>query len=83
MELLLLLLALAGHGFLWIGLVNRLHAVGARRSIIQLATIGYFLCAVLIPIVIGWWYVSRFAADDGKLVLVIRAYIVVCWAVAP
>jgi uncharacterized protein len=79
----LLLLALVGHAFLWIGLVNRLHAVGARRSIIKLATIGYFLCAVLILIGIGWWCVWRFAADDGKLGLVIAAYVAVCWAVAP
>ena len=52
----LLLLALLGHAFLWIGLVNRLHALGARRRIIKYATIGFFLCAVLIPIGIGWWY---------------------------
>jgi hypothetical protein len=31
MDALLLLFALLGHAFLWIGLVNRLHAVGIRR----------------------------------------------------
>ena len=47
--LLLLLLALLGHAFLWIGLVNRLHALGIRRWIIKLATLAFFLCAVLFP----------------------------------
>ena len=57
MEIAAVLLALLGHAFLWIGLVNRLHAVGVRRPIINAFTVGFFLCAAPIPIGIGgWWY---------------------------
>ena len=51
---LLLFLALVGHAFLWIGLVNRLHAVGIRRWIIKSLTLVFFLCAGLIFLGIVW-----------------------------
>jgi uncharacterized protein len=61
------LVALLGHAFLWIGLVNRLHAVGVRRSIIKLGTLPLFLCAATIPLGVGrWWW----------------AYTILCWVVA-
>ena len=37
---LLLLLALLGHAFVWIGLVNRLQPPGIRRRIIKILTLG-------------------------------------------
>jgi uncharacterized protein len=51
---LLLFLVLAGHAFLWIGLVNRLHAVGIRRCIMKSFTVVFFLCAGLIFAGICW-----------------------------
>src|SRR4051795_7572620 len=49
-----LALAALGHGFLWSGLVNRIHAWGGSRSVIKALTL---LCAVaffVIPLGIGW-----------------------------
>jgi uncharacterized protein len=61
------LVALAGHAFLWIGLVNRLHSVGLRRWIIKLGTVLLFLCAATIPLGLrSWW----------------PYYMIVCWTVA-
>jgi uncharacterized protein len=75
---LLLLLALLGHAFLWIGLVNRLHAVGVRRWIIKDITLVFFACAAIIPVALGWQYVSyvRFG-------VLASGYIILCWVVAP
>jgi uncharacterized protein len=67
METPVVLAALLGHAFLWIGLVNRLHAVGVRRWIIKLGTVALFVCAAAIPIAIGGWW---------------RPYTIVCWTVA-
>ena len=44
MDVFFLLLALLGHAFLWIGVVNRLHAVGFRRRTIHAITYVFFLC---------------------------------------
>ncbi len=58
--LLLSSLALLGHAFLWIGLVNRLHSVGMRRRTMKLLTLGLFLCAAAIPVGVGaWWHVHN------------------------
>ncbi len=92
MDALLLLFTLMGHAFLWIGLVNRLHAVGIRRRIIKLVTLGCFACAALIPIGVGWRCVKNverrataswgFAAGGSNAELLIATYVVVCWAAA-
>ena len=90
MEALLLLFALLGHAFLWIGLINRLHALGISRWIIKVGTIGCFVCAALIPIGVGWQYARNperpitaswgVAFDDANVGLLITTYVVVCWA---
>ncbi len=42
MMILLLLLALFGHAALWVGMINRVHAVGLRRWIVKdLAALDY------------------------------------------
>ena len=85
----LLLLALVGHGFLWIGLVNRLHALGIRRRIISVLTVVFFLCASLLPIAIGCWFLERaglelpHASAGTPMELVIGVYLLLCWIVAP
>jgi uncharacterized protein len=73
MNAFLLLLALLGHAFLWIGLVNRLHAMGIRRRIIKSLSLVFFLCSVLI-LVGGWQY----CGNDGVFV---RLYVILCWMV--
>jgi uncharacterized protein len=87
----LLLLAVLGHACLWIGLVNRLHAVGVRRWIVNLLTDACLLCAVLIPIGVAWFCDTgpeRFATlpwrpvNAETAVLLVTAYFVLCWAAA-
>jgi uncharacterized protein len=88
----LLLCAIAGHAFVWIGLVNRLHALGIRRPIVSLLTLAMFVAAAAIPVVIGaccyetvrrclgeaWWSILR----DGRLPALVAAYFMVCWIAA-
>lgn len=57
----LLLLAILGHGFLWIGLVNRLHAVNIRRRTIKRITLVLFFFAAAIPIAIIVWCINHAA----------------------
>jgi len=76
-ELLGLVLALPGHAFLWIGLVNRLHSIGAKRRIIKRFTLAFFLAALTIPILIG--VCQRCAALGG----LVGGYVVLCWIIAP
>jgi hypothetical protein len=93
MTLVLLLLALMGHAFFWIGLVNRLHAVGIRRVIINLVTAVCFLLAAAIPFcIVGWLYVKsperltiaswRVATDRIWSNGLLAAYVILCWAAA-
>ena len=87
MEIVAALLALAGHGAFWIGVVNRLHALGWPRSCVKsLALAAYLACAAL-PAAFalhvyyragltdpsgGWfWDASPFW----------RAYAVACWCI--
>jgi uncharacterized protein len=92
MDFFLLLLALLGHAFLWIGLVNRLHALGIRRRIVDFLTLAFFLCATAIPIAVGIYLYDSIherptiaswgGLADGGIATLIAAYTVVCWAVA-
>jgi hypothetical protein len=85
----LLLLALIGHGFLWIGLVNRLHAVGMRRRIVSVLTLVFFLSASLLPLAIGGWFLERAQLTLPGLSAgttaerLIGLYLLVCWVVGP
>ena len=89
MHVLLLLLALLGHGFLWIGLVNRLHAIGMPRRIISVLTLVFFLCASLLPVAIGGWLLERpnlelpHATAGSTPELLVGVYLLLCWIVAP
>ena len=87
MNALFLFFALLGHAFLWIGLLNRLHALGIRRKIVRRITYGAFSCAAIIPLGIGWY--NAFILEPlcgtaalGCATLLINAYFVICWAIA-
>jgi predicted MPP superfamily phosphohydrolase len=89
MYALLLSLALLGHGFLWVGLANRLHALGIRRRIISVLTLVFFLCAATIPLVVGGWLIGQ---GNAQLLppsaittagFLVGAYLAVCCVVAP
>ncbi|MEN6558471.1 MAG: metallophosphoesterase [Thermoguttaceae bacterium] len=78
----LLLLALLGHGFFWIGLVNRLHALPLRRRRIKQLTLAMFAAAALIPVGLGWRCWDEGSCGLGRMPWPVIAYLAVCWAVA-
>ena len=55
-SLLLLLLALLGHAFLWIALVNRMHAVSMPRRFVRVLTLLCLACLVAVPLSAAWWF---------------------------
>jgi uncharacterized protein len=90
MDLFLLLLALLGHAFFWIGLVNRLHSFGVARWIIRLFTGLFFFAAGMIPIgIAAWLYVKNpegltiapWRASAGGIAIhgLVVVYTTVCW----
>ncbi len=93
MTVLLLLLTLTGHGFLWIGLVNRLHATGLPRPFVKSTTFLMFLCGSLIPIGLGVWCVVhpecfssppwRWLSLGNGIVCCVAGYVMACWLIAP
>jgi hypothetical protein len=81
-----LFFALLGHVFLWIGLVNRLHAIGIRRWIIKLVTAACFACMAALPAT-AWWIgvegeflPGRWPRHPGSLAVL--GYLVACWIAA-
>ena len=85
--LLIALLALLGHGALWIGAGNRIHGMGMPRA--ARAYLSQF-CAVLfvlLPTLAAWWLISTTGATWGeirsaKVPPPAMAYIAFCWIVA-
>ena len=49
-----LAVAALGHGFLWTGLVNRLHGLSGPRPVIKLLTLAAFVAFLAIPPLIVW-----------------------------
>jgi uncharacterized protein len=90
MDIFLLVLALLGHGFLWVGLINRLHALGFRRWVIARVTAACFLFAAAIPVGIAWWFARNpdrwnptfqgFWAGGAQTP--VAAYTIACWIIA-
>jgi len=83
----LAVLALLGHAALWVGAVNRIHAIGASRRLIDLVTGSCRLVLIGLPLLaIGhWWFSGKpietwlsSALDDRAL----RFYLAPCWIVA-
>jgi predicted MPP superfamily phosphohydrolase len=58
-EALVVLLALLGHGALWIGLNNRLHAAPLKRSHIKAISALAHFGTVAVPIAFAWWLVRE------------------------
>ena len=87
MNLPLLMLALLGHVFLWVALVNRVHAVAIPYRVINAITAICFACLALAPVWFGWWFVStginvlgafHWQQIPGGAVL----YLCTCWVAA-
>lgn len=84
MNAVFLLLALLGHGFFWVGLVNRLHATGLQRRIVKRTTLIIFAILGLTPIGLACWYLvdPSFLQRGGAITFAIKAYGFLCAAVA-
>ncbi len=84
----LALYTLFGHAFLWIGAINRLHAIALPRWIIGWITkAGFFFIGAAPIVALCWWLSggdSPFAGWDASLAhrpgrMLFPAYICVCW----
>jgi predicted MPP superfamily phosphohydrolase len=60
-----LALAALGHGFLWTGLVNRLHGLGWPRWLISWLTKLLIAAFVVLPGLVLWWELRRPAAASN------------------
>ena len=85
MGLVLILLALVGHGYLWAAFFNHTHSTSLPRWIINPLTVAGFGCAVLIPVGFEAWYLAGSLtlaglAGRGLVGWLAGAYLVVCWA---
>jgi predicted MPP superfamily phosphohydrolase len=58
-----LALAALGHGFLWTGIVNRLHGLRGPRPVIKILTLAIFVALPAIPLWLAWTWFHR-AADE-------------------
>lgn len=63
-----LVVATLGHGFLWTGLVNRLHGLSGPRPVIKLLTLATFLAFLAIPAAIAWRVSGSSAAEFNPFV---------------
>jgi predicted MPP superfamily phosphohydrolase len=64
-DVLLLLLALFGHGALWVGLNNRLHAMPIKRSHLKAISAMVHFGTLAVPVVFAaWWWTERHSSGD-------------------
>ena len=89
MTIALLLLALLGHAFLWVGLINRVHSVPLRHRTGLEITAACFLIMAVVPIWFAWRMVAaefpwQTAQIDDWMTIPIGwlAYLGVCWLTA-
>ena len=84
MHLFLLLVALLGHAFLWVALVNRIHGTSMPRWATKLLTATCGAGVTLVPVGFGWSYFrSDFAGfDTGRIPAAVLLYLVTCWVAA-
>ena len=87
MDIVLLLLALVGHGVLWVGLLNRIHATSLSRSIVRVANWSILGGFVLIPVGFAVWlfqlsFPSLLTVPHGFLPGLILVYMAFCWLLA-
>jgi len=91
MVFLLLLLALFGHVFLWVGMVNRVHALAVPYRVGHAFSLSGLFCAIALPVAFACWLHSTdFALVDrfdwrqlGRVgPLLAASYLAVCWVAA-
>jgi predicted MPP superfamily phosphohydrolase len=84
MELVLLLPALVGHGFLWAAFFNHTHCTALPRWIVGPSTIAGLACTLLLPVAYAAWLVRgpfAFTAGAGwaSAIWMGRFYLGACW----
>ena len=87
----LFVVALAGHAFLLVGVVNRLHAFPVRRRTIKYVTWLFFALGAIVTVGIGWRILGGVSTEtpwrwgeDGTLAGILAdGYIAVCLLIAP
>lgn len=88
MDVVLLLLALVGHTWLWVAAVNRSHAMGWQRVYVQWITAALFSAMLLPPLGLVWWLfrwggnvleVHRAVPWHHPASLALLAYLILCW----
>jgi hypothetical protein len=83
-DAILLLLALLGHAALWVGMLNRIHAVGIKRKKVNWVTIIGLAMLPVVPLVVVVavvalglnWHISRLPKTGPWWPLL---YLVPCW----
>ncbi|MCG8451411.1 MAG: metallophosphoesterase [Pirellulales bacterium] len=83
---LVVLLALLGHGYVWVGIVNRLHGLGGARKLIVWASYFCILCFLALPAATVWrWEVLELETFrlSGSSASLLKAYVYFCasWGV--
>jgi hypothetical protein len=80
----LFILALLGHGLLWVGLINRLHASGISRRPCDLLTTASMLAGAVIPLLFLGPLAGHVAVLAGCRWFTVSwpgaAYVALCWA---
>jgi len=84
-NLVLLLVAVIGHGYLWAAFFNHTHSTALPRWIISPSTAAGFACAVSIPVALGVWLVRGELSLVGfdaapPTVWLGRIYLAIAWA---
>jgi len=85
MTIFLLLLALLGHALLWIGVVNRIHAMAVPYKFGHLCSAFGFACLVAVPLAFAYWFaLAGIGAASGSVSwqqfpLATQLYLEVCW----
>ncbi|MBN2476086.1 MAG: metallophosphoesterase [Pirellulales bacterium] len=85
MDLLLILLALLGHAFLWVALVNRTHSLAIPCRMGHMVTATFLAGLVLVPGLIAWRFFPagvRHGVDWAGLPPAVMLYLAVCWLAA-
>lgn len=67
MQFVLIFAALLGHVFLWIGIINRLHATAIPRKLLGILTIFCFAFIGLAPIAFAWLCVAGVGNIPGQI----------------
>lgn len=88
MDAAVLLLALAGHAVVWIGLVNRVHAIGLSRGLVRAMAVLGLLGLAAPPAGVLAWSIAQGQLFPGPggwtgLPRPALAYLALCWIVFP